>query len=596
MSMHVYELLQIMDISAFDSELPGDDLFQQVIEKASRLLGVQKLILSLANPVLSNCSGCWGFMWHEDPYEVIHKDMPNSYLHRFSNAAGYLYMEQKEPLSIQKQRLYTIFARSLEDALARKEIKESLLLSEQKYRDILANMQEGYYAIDLSGRIVFCNQSLYELLGYSSSELAGVNMLHFCVDRRRVFRAFRKVWEKKQPRRVNTIKMRRRDGTILYAEASIGLITDRSGAVTGFCGLVRDITERIDYQQRLEFLSMHDVLTGVYNRSYFEEYIAREVEPHAYPLSVLVADLDGLKIINDSMGHHCGDQLLRSFAHILSDCVGDNGVIARLGGDEFGVLLPNYGRRRVATLVEIIRSAVDHYNQDNPTLPLSISLGYATASDGSTTLTELYRRADDRMLHDKLYRSASMKSEIVMILTAALAERDYITHGHAARIEKICLAIAKKLGLSEAQQADLALLAQVHDLGKVGIPDSVLNKRGELSEAEHKIMRQHPEKGYRIATASPHLAGISRLILCHHERWDGNGYPLGLSGTEIPVECRILAIADAYDAMTGFRPYRQPLGHDEAIKELKENAGIQFDPQLVEIAIPILNELNSEVI
>jgi len=594
MSMHVYELLQILDISAFDSELPGDELFEQVIEKASRLLGVQKLVLSLANPVLSNCSGCWGFMQHEDPFAVIMEEMPNSYLHRFSDAAGYLYMEQKEPLSIQKQRLYTIFARSLEDALTRKEIKESLLLSEQKYRDILANMQEGYYEIDLAGRIVFCNNSLYELLGYFPNELAGVNMLTFCVDRRRVFRTFRKVWETRQPQRMNTIKIRRRDGSILYAEASIGLITDRMGEVSGFCGLIRDITERIDYQQRLEFLSMHDVLTGVYNRSYFEEYILREVEPHAYPISVLVADLDGLKIINDSMGHHCGDQILRSFAQILTDCVGENGVIARLGGDEFGVILPNCSHRRVAALVDSVRSAIEQYNQDNPTLPLSISLGYATSSDGATTLTELYRRADDGMLHDKLYRSASMKSEIVKILTAALAERDYITHGHAARIEIICLAIAKKIGLSEAQQADLALLAQVHDLGKVGIPDSILNKRGHLSEAEIKIMRQHPEKGYRIATASPHLAGISRLILCHHERWDGKGYPLGLAGTEIPIECRILAIADAYDAMTGFRPYRKQLGHAKAIQELQANAGIQFDPELVEVAIPILNEIQHE--
>ena len=594
MSVHAYELLQILDISAFDSELPGDDLFQQVIEKASRLLGVQKLILSLDNPVLASCNGCWGFMWHEDPFAVIEHSKPNSYLHRFTNAPGYLYLEQKEPVSIQKQRLYTIFARSLEDALTRKEIKESLLLSERKYRDILANMQEGYYEIDIAGRIVFCNQSLYELLGYGSSELAGINMLSLCVERRRVFRIFRTVWEKKSSRKINTIKMRRKDGSILYAEASIRLIKDSGGVITGFCGLVRDITERIDYQQRLEFLSMHDVLTGVYNRSYFEEYIAKEIEAHAYPISLLVADLDGLKIINDSMGHHCGDQLLRSFAQILSDCVGENGVIARLGGDEFGVILPNYGRRRTANLVETVRNAIDHYNQDNPTLPLSISLGHATASDGSTTLTELYKRADDNMLHDKLYRSASMKSEIVK--SSLLLCRTRLYYSRACSTDRKNLYChCQKLGLSETQQADLALLAQVHDLGKVGIPDSILNKRGRLSEAEIKVMRQHPEKGYRIATASPHLAGIARLILCHHERWDGKGYPLGLAGTEIPVECRILAIADAYDAMTGYRPYRKPFDHEKAVQELQVNAGIQFDPDLIEVAIPILNELKNEV-
>lgn len=588
-----YELLLIMDLSAFDSELPSEELFQQVIEKAGRLLEVQKLILSLDDPVLRNCSGCWGFMAHEDPCAAVGNPGANSFLHRFINSIGYLYMEQAEPLSIQKRRLYTIFARSLEDALSRKQIKESLRLSEKKYRDILANMQEGYYEIDLKGRIIFCNQSLYELLGYEIGELAGINMLSICENRRKAFRIFREVWEQQSSKRINTLKLRRKDGSICYGEASISLIQNSTGEITGFSGLVRDITERIHYQKRLEFLSMHDVLTGLYNRRHFEEHIVKQQEARDYPISVIAADLDGLKIINDSMGHPCGDQILRSFAKILKDCVGERGVAARLGGDEFGVILPRCSDEQVQGLIRRIRAAVDQYNRENPTLPLSISMGCATAEDGTLSLTELYKIADDQLLHDKLYRSVNMKSEIVNILMAALVERDYVTHGHAARMEAICEAIAKKMQLSEAQREDLALLAKVHDLGKVGIPDSILTKKSRLSEAEKKIMRQHPEKGYRIATSSPHLAGVSHLILCHHERWDGSGYPLGLSGTEIPVECRILAIADAYDAMTSYRPYRSQVTHEEAIAEIKANAGTQFDPELVEIAIPILDELYS---
>lgn len=595
MITEAFELLLILDIVSFDSELSDEDLFQQIIEKASRLLGVQKLVLILHDPVLSGCSGYWGFVDTENPLGQVKK--PNSFIHYFPNQKDYLYLEQAEPLSQHEERFYSLFTRSLEDALKRRQIKESLRQSERRYREILANMQEGYYEIDLEGHIVSCNRSLYELLGYEFNELAGINTLSLCLEKNKVFRMFRQVWESEKPKKVNTIKLKRKDGSICYGEVSVNIIKNSFGMITGFTGLVRDITERIHYQQRLEFLSMCDVLTGLYNRRYFEKSCEQLESENgkSYPVSMIIADLDGLKIINDSMGHPFGDVLLQTFAGIFLENCSANAIVARLGGDEFGVILPRHNYDQTSRIVGAIRASISRYNQKNPTLPLSISIGFATADNPETTMTMLYKNADDIMLHDKLYRSAGMKSEIVKALMAALAERDYITHGHAARIEKICLEIAKKIRLSSNQQDDLALLAKVHDLGKVGIPDHILSKTGQLTEEEWKIMRQHPEKGYRIATSSPHLAGISRLILCHHERWDGKGYPLGLSGREIPIECRILAIADAYDAMTSVRPYRKQISKDEAILEIKANVGLQFDPDLVKAALPVLRSLEAEL-
>ncbi|MBC7336896.1 MAG: HD-GYP domain-containing protein, partial [Clostridia bacterium] len=164
-----------------------------------------------------------------------------------------------------------------------------------------------------------------------------------------------------------------------------------------------------------------------------------------------------------------------------------------------------------------------------------------------------------------------------------LEEKDFVAAGHAQRVEEWCLKVGEKIGLSPRQTADLALLARVHDLGKVAVPDSVLFKKGPLTEEELNIMRQHCERGYRIALSSPDLAGVADLILKHHERWDGTGYPLGLKGEEIPVECRILAIADAFDAMISRRPYREPVPVEAALAELKRCAGSQFDPHLVEV-------------
>lgn len=588
------DLLLILDITSFDSELSDEDFFQQIIEKASRVLSVEKLILALDDPVLARSGGSWGFNQNQGlDISELQPIPPNAYLHRFAHRKGHIYLEQATPLSTRDQRFYAIFTRSLEDALSRRQIKESLLRSEKKFREILASMQEGYYEIDFKGRIKFCNAALSDFLGYGYGELLGVNMLNLCEERSRVLRIFTTVWQNAEPQKSNIIKMTRKDGETCYGEVSIGLIKDRANNIVGFNGLVRDITDRIKYQHELEYLSWHDALTESYNRTYFEHQLVRKFKKSDYPISLIIADLDGLKIINDSMGHPSGDRLLKNFANIFKNKIEDIGIVARLGGDEFGSLVFNCDQNQAKQLIEEIRIEVEQYNDNNKSLPLSISFGSATATDSTYNLSDLYKKADDQMLHDKLYRSDTLKSEIVKTLMAALAERDYITHGHAQRIEKICLDIAERLGLSTTSRNNLALLAKVHDLGKVGIPDNILSKPGKLTNSEWNIMKQHPEKGYRIATATPHLAAISRFILCHHERWDGSGYPLGLAGPKIPIECRILAIADTFDAMTSVRPYREPVSSEVAIAEIKSMAGIQFDPDVVKEALPVLKAIAS---
>jgi len=182
-----------------------------------------------------------------------------------------------------------------------------------------------------------------------------------------------------------------------------------------------------------------------------------------------------------------------------------------------------------------------------------------------------------------------VRSQMVNTLLLTLAEKDHISGGHASRLQELALKLGRRMGINSSQLVDLSLFAQVHDLGKVGIPDRILFKPGKLTQEEWEVMKLHPEKGYRIAISSQDLSTVADLILRHHERWDGKGYPLGLEKTEIPIECRILSILDAYDAMTNDRPYSKARSHSEALKEIERCAGTQFDPQIVEEFIKMLN-------
>jgi len=347
---------------------------------------------------------------------------------------------------------------------------------------------------------------------------------------------------------------------------------------------IRDITDRKLYESRLKYYSAHDHLTGLYNRAYFEESLTRIYSEDSYPISVITADIDGLKLINDTMGQDKGNEVLLALREIIKDSLRQKDIIARIDGDEYAAILPLTDYKTADTICDIILEGVSNYNDNPINPPLSLSLGLATAfSPNNEAPLELLNKAEESMYRNKIPRLNSRSNRVVQGLIAALAERDYITDGHADRVQGLCLKLGEKAGVSSHQLSDIALLSRVHDLGKVGIPDRILHKPAKLDREEWEIMRLHPEKGYRIASASIELAAIAPLILKHHEHWDGNGYPMKLKGDEIPIECRILSIVDAYDAMTNDRPYSKARTHAEALAEIRRCAGSQFDPALVKL-------------
>lgn len=370
------------------------------------------------------------------------------------------------------------------------------------------------------------------------------------------------------------------------------MLGDKWYRVSAFCpteGSLNIIFSDISVMKKAEETIRHqaytDNMTGFFSRTYFEEILSgmNSMMSVVKPLSIIAIDIDGLKITNDTFGHDAGDNLIRKAARILIDVFGADTPIARIGGDEFCIILPCTDFIAAQEYTEKIVKMMEASNNRNPVIPISMSVGIASSDeDSNEDIYSIYRRADDDMYRYKMSQTSSEKSKVIDMLLTALSEKDYVSQGHVERISDLCLLLAESMNLHENQKRDLVLLSKVHDLGKIGIPDDILNKPAKLTAKEYDRMKLHVKIGYNIANRSRELVTIAPLILHHHEHWNGKGYPDSLKGEKIPLECRILAIVDAFDAMTNDRPYHKGIPIEEALAEIERCAGTQFDPELAE--------------
>ena len=362
---------------------------------------------------------------------------------------------------------------------------------------------------------------------------------------------------------------------------------DANGERVGLIGISRDITERKIREEEIVYISYHDYLTGAYNRRFFEEEFERQNNALNFPIAVIMGDVNGLKLINDSFGHHFGDKLLKEVVKRISECLRADDVSARIGGYEFGIILPRTSEAEAHAIVTQIKQNIEKESENNTSENslLSVSFGFAIQAEVGVDLGVLMKEAEGYMYNKKFYDSRSLKGKTINIVMKTLFEKSPREKMHSERVGNISAAIAEKLGFEKERINKIRVAGCLHDIGKIGIPENILNKKGRLDAQEWEIMKTHSEKSGRILENTIEYSEISDIVLYHHEKWNGNGYPKGLVGNAIPLESRIIAVADAYDAMTFNRTYRSKISSAEAIKDLKQGAGTHFGPAIVEIFI-----------
>lgn len=481
------------------------------------------------------------------------------------------------------------------DLTEKKKAEEKIEESEKKYQFLAEMVNDIIFVQDMNLNIKYVSSSATKLFGYETKDINGIKMEDIMTKEslKKAIGSFKKyVGLAKNDINIDIPLMEyeyiRKDGSTFWGELKVGFLHNSKGNLTGCLGVLRDSTERKKAEEKLKYISFHDDLTGLYNRAYFEEELKRLDTKRQLPLSIIIGDVNGLKLVNDAFGHLEGDLLLCRAARILEENCRKEDIIARWAGDEFSIILPKTKKTHAYEIIKRIRNATNKIKKND--IPLSISLGTSTKERFEQNIKTIIKSAEDNMYSRKLIEKKSIASSIISALERTLWEKSHETREHTERIKKLAIKLGNSTNLYQNRLDELILLSSLHDIGKIVIPEDILNKNGKLTKNEWRKIKKHPEIGYNICQSSPQLVAIAEAVLTHHEWWNGSGYPQGLKGEKIPITSRIIAIVDSYDVMIIGRNYKKPLKKDEAVKELKKYSGIQFDPKLVKKFLEILKK------
>ena len=480
----------------------------------------------------------------------------------------------------------------VEDITQKKLAKDALALSENNFRTIFENSADTIIILN-NNIVIDCNKSGINLLGIDSkSNLLGKSICNLSPNRqpdnelsRTKFQNLLNICKINLHHRFEwTYKLK--NNTLITTEIILTSINLNGEDV--FHALIRDISERKKMEKKLENLSYHDQLTGLYNRRHFEEEMERLDNKKNLPLTIMMGDVNGLKLINDSFGHPVGDQLLKKVAIFIKNGCNNKYSVSRIGGDEFIIIIPHSDSVDIDDIEDRILKYASKEKMNS--LDISISFGWATKNSETEDINDILKKAEDYLYKKKLFESPSMRSKNIQTIIHTLYEKNKREERHSRRVSELCGEMGKVLNLYDAEIKELKSAGLLHDIGKIAIDEHILNKEGKLTEDEWIEIKKHPEIGYRILSTVNEMSEMSEYVLSHHERWDGKGYPQNLKGEEIPVKARIINLADSFDAMTSDRTYRTAMSYENAIEEIRKNAGTQFDPYLAKLFIKMVED------
>ena len=457
-----------------------------------------------------------------------------------------------------------------------------------KYRTLVENAYDGIVLIGKDQKIITCNEAFLSMFGYSRTEMEGtsIGLLHASQE---TFEEYGSLVYKRAEEtgafKIDWVFIDK-NGVPLFCEAATTAVKEADGMVERFVVTVKNITDRKHDEEKIKFLSFHDRLTGAYNRAYLEEEMRRTGKGRTLPISIIMGDVNGLKLANDAFGHAEGDKLLNAVFGILRSSCREGDLVARWGGDEFVIFLPGVSYKVSLDVMQRIKQRCADGKKGLLIQP-SIALGAAAKTEAGQEINGVVKEAEEAMYKNKLIEGKVTRRAIMGSLKATLNERLAESEGHLTWLREMTTEFGRAARLEEDELAKLGLLGDLCNIGYIAAPDEIVKKKEPLTDEERQILRKHVEVGYRIAQNSPDLVNISEAVLSHHERWDGQGYPNRLKGEEIPVIARMISIVHAYDLLVYGRPYRKAVGMKAALEEISSGAGTRFDPGLAAVFVSV---------